>query len=260
MAHNEHYEELAALQALGIPLGAEAADFARHLAECDVCTVALAEGASAATALSVNAPPMKPRPEVRARILDAIARETEGGRREAGGGGRSPFARWTLALAASLAIAFLVWDDARLRREREEQRSHLADLSSRLDTAQKGLARRDLQVRVLESEDVRVLFLGGKDPQPDARAKVFWSAKAKRGVLVAANLQPLPAGKQYELWVFSKGKPVPAGVFDADASGRLLGESADLSAIESAENFAVTVEPRGGVPAPTGPIVLVGAP
>jgi hypothetical protein len=259
MAHNEHYEELAALQALGIPLGAEAADFARHLAECDVCTVAVAEGASAATALAVNAPPLKPRPEVKRKILDAVSRETGDGRRETD---RRPaaFPRWVLALAASLALVFLVWDDARLRREREELRSRSADLSSRLDTAQKGLARRDLQVRVLESEDVRVLFLGGKDPQPDARAKVFWSAKAKRGVLVAANLQPLPAGKQYELWVFSKGKPVPAGVFDADPSGRLLGESSDLSAIETAENFAVTIEPRGGVDSPTGPIVLVGAP
>lgn len=107
---------------------------------------------------------------------------------------------------------------------------------------------------------MRVLFLGGKDPQPQARGKVFWSAKARRGVLLAGNLEPLPAGKQYELWVFAAGKPVAAGVFDADASGRALFESPDLSAIEAAQNFAVTVEPRGGVPAPTGPIVLVGAP
>jgi anti-sigma-K factor RskA len=56
------------------------------------------------------------------------------------------------------------------------------------------------------------------------------------------------------------GKPVPAGVFDPDAEGRALFESPELSAIASAENFAVTIEPRGGVPAPTGPIVLVGKP
>jgi hypothetical protein len=30
MAHNERHEELAALTALGIPLGDETADFARH--------------------------------------------------------------------------------------------------------------------------------------------------------------------------------------------------------------------------------------
>jgi len=258
MAHNEHYEELAVLQALRIPLGSEAADFARHLAECGVCAAAVAEAASAATVLAVNAPPVKPRAEVRSRILEEVRRESGVGNPESEIEARSAFPRWALALAAALAIVFLVWDDAHLRREREELRGRSAELSDRLETAQKGLARRDLQVRVLESEDVRVLFLGGKDPQPDARAKVFWSAKARRGVLVAANLAPLPAGKQYELWVFSKGKPVAAGVFDADPSGRLLGESSDLSSIDTAENFAVTIEPRGGVSAPTGPIVLVG--
>jgi anti-sigma-K factor RskA len=49
-------------------------------------------------------------------------------------------------------------------------------------------------------------------------------------------------------------------VFDADADGRALFESKDLAAIRTAENFAVTVEPRGGVPQPTGPIVLLGSP
>ena len=73
-------------------------------------------------------------------------------------------------------------------------------------------------------------------------------------------LEPLPAGKQYELWVFAQGKPVPAGVFDADETGRAFFESADLSAIPAAQNFAVTVEPRGGTAQPTGPIVLAGKP
>ncbi len=115
-------------------------------------------------------------------------------------------------------------------------------------------------MRVLESDDVRILFLGGKDPQPSARAKVFWSEKAKTGVILAGNLAPLPPDKQYELWVFAEGKPVAAGVFDADPSGRALFESKALAGLALAQNFAVTVEPRGGVPQPTGPIVLVGTP
>ena len=96
------------------------------------------------------------------------------------------------------------------------------------------------------------MFLKGQGPQPDARAKVFWSERAKRGVLLAGNLQTLPTDKQYELWVFDKGKPVAAGVFDVDAEGRVLFESPDLSTIAAAQNFAVTVEPRGGVSAPYG--------
>jgi anti-sigma-K factor RskA len=112
---------------------------------------------------------------------------------------------------------------------------------------------------VLESEDVHVMPLGGTGPQPGARGRVLWSPKARRGVLVAAGLSPLPADRQYELWVFVNGKPVNAGVFDADVSGRAVFESAPMAEAE-AQDCAVTVEPRGGMPAPTGPMVLVGAP
>ena len=52
---------------------------------------------------------------------------------------------------------------------------------------------------------------------------------------------------------------VNAGVFDVDASGRALFESTDFPRPD-AQNFAVTIEPRGGLPAPSGPIVLVGSP
>jgi anti-sigma-K factor RskA len=263
MAHNEHFEELAALQALGIPLGGEAAEFARHLEGCSECQALVADLEAASTAFAAQAAPVRPRPVVRQAILRAVSGQSGTKKPETkapAATARRGYGAWAFAIAATLALIFFVNDDARLRRDREELRSRTADLSSRLESAQKSLARRDLQARVLESEDVRMMFLGGKDPQPAARAKVFWSQKAGRGILVAGNLAPLPAGKQYELWVFAKGKPVPAGMFDADPSGRAMMESSDLAAIAAAENFAVTVEPRGGMPAPTGPIVLVGAP
>src|SRR5262249_12254773 len=166
--------------------------------------------------------------------------------------------RVLVGLAAGLVLFFLATDDLRLRRQREELQSETAQLSEQLDSARRDLARGNLRNVVLQSDDVKMLFLGGQSPQPDARAKVFWSEKAKRGILVAGNLAPLEPGKQYELWVFAQGKPVPAGVFDPDRDGRALMESPDLSAIASAQNFAVTIEPRGGMPAPTGPIGLVG--
>ena len=262
MAHNEHFEELAALQALGIPLGGEAAEFARHLEGCSECQALVADLEAASSAFAAQTAPVAPRPAVRRAILSAVSGQsgTKEPETKVPATAKRRYGAWAFAIAATLALIFFVNDDARLRRDREELRSRTADLSSRLESAEKSLARRDLQARVLESEDVRMMFLGGKDPQPAARAKVFWSQKAGRGILVAGNLAPLPAGKQYELWVFAKGKPVPAGMFDADSSGRAMMESSDLAAIAAAENFAVTVEPRGGMPAPTGPIVMVGAP
>jgi Anti-sigma-K factor rskA len=258
MAHSEKFEELAALEALGLPLGEEANDFARHRKEgCAACEELLADLGVAASALSVDVPARRPRRQLRARILESLP----GSRfQTVSTPARSSGAAWLLAAAAALLFVVAVWDDARLRRQREDLRSQTAQLSAELDGARQEMARRDLRVRVLESDDVKVLFLGGKDPQPAARAKVFWSEKAKTGMLLAGNLAPLPPDKQYELWVFAEGKPVPAGVFDADASGRALFESKSLSGLAAAQNFAVTIEPRGGVPQPTGPIVLVGTP
>jgi hypothetical protein len=258
MAHSERFEELAALEALGLPLGEDAGAFARHREEgCPACEELLVDFQISASALAAALPARPLRPELKARILDSLP---GAGSRVVAMPRRPSGAAWWLAAAAALLFAFAAWDDARLRRQREDLRSQTAQLSAELSTAHQEMARRDLRVRVLESDDVKVLFLGGKDPQPGARAKVFWSEKAKTGMLLAGNLALLPPDRQYELWVFAEGKPVAVGVFDADASGRALFESKSLSGLAPAQNFAVTIEPRGGVPQPTGPIVLVGNP
>jgi anti-sigma-K factor RskA len=256
MAHNERHEDLVAAQALGMPLGDERAELERHLAEgCDRCESLLADFRGAATALASEAPGVEPPPELRAKILGALGPARVAPRPAPAG----PSAWRALAAAAALLLVAVGLDDARLRREREDLRSRTAELGERLRSAESALSERVLRARVLESEDVQMMILGGKGPQPEARARVFWSERARRGVIVASNLAPLPTDRQYELWVFQKGKPINAGVFDVDAQGRALFESTDFPEPQ-AQNFAVTVEPRGGVPAPTGPIVLVGSP
>ena len=253
--HSDRHEELLSLAALGVPLGEDASDYARLLEEgCPVCERLLPELQEAAAALAGTAPPRRPRPALRAELLAALG----AARRTAGPS--SSRAGWVFAAAAALLFVMIGLDDARMRRQREELQARNSDLAERVEASRSELARRDLRARVMESDDVKMLFLGGHGPQPGARAKVFWSPAAKRGVLVAANLEPLPADRQYQLWVFVDGKPVDAGVFDADPSGRGLFESKDLSAVRTAENFAVTVEPRGGLPQPSGPIVLIGSP
>jgi anti-sigma-K factor RskA len=263
--HNEQHEEILSLAAAGVRLVAEdALEYERLLAEpCAECAALLPELRFAATSLASAVPARTPRPAVKEALLATIrpaASLAGGGPSRRSSPRPSAFAPWAFAAAAAVLFVMVALDDARLRRQREELRAQSSDLAQRVERERSELARRDLTTRVMESDDVRLLFLGGHGPQPNARAKVFWSEKAKRGIVVAGNLEPLPADRQYQLWVFVDGKPVDAGVFDADASGRALFESKDLSAIRTAENFAVTVEPRGGVPQPTGPIVLIGTP
>jgi hypothetical protein len=253
--HSDRHEELLSLAALGVPLADDAAEYERLLEErCAVCEGLLPELQEASAALGATAPPRRPRPALRAELIAAL------GPARRPGLAFSFRAGWVFAAAAALLFVLIGLDDARLRRQREELRARNSELARSVDASRSELARRDLRARVLESDDVKMLFLGGHGPQPGARAKVFWSPAAKRGVLVAAHLEPLPADRQYQLWVFVDGKPVDAGVFDVDPSGKTLFESKDLSAVRTAENFAVTVEPRGGLPQPSGPIVLIGSP
>ncbi len=253
--HNERHEELVSLAALGIPAGEDAAELERLLdGGCPECERLLAELRLAASALATSAPARRPRASLRDELLaslDPVRRPVERPSRAAG---------WAFAAAAAILFVVIALDDARIRRQREELRARNSELAERVEASRSELARRDLRARVFESEDVRMLFLGGAGPQPNASGKVFWSEAAKRGILVAGNLESLPPDRQYQLWVFVDGKPVDAGVFDANPSGRALFESKDLAAIRTAENFAVTVEPRGGLSQPSGPVVLLGLP
>jgi anti-sigma-K factor RskA len=87
---------------------------------------------------------------------------------------------------------------------------------------------------------------------------MLWHSTAG-GLLVAQGLPPAPEGKVYELWAIAgKGAPVPAGVFAVDAKGAGSLRVPPLQAGEDLDTFAVTLEPAGGVPAPTGSMYLVG--
>ncbi|HYF03271.1 MAG TPA: anti-sigma factor [Patescibacteria group bacterium] len=77
-------------------------------------------------------------------------------------------------------------------------------------------------------------------------AVVYWNSVTKDVYLNIDKLPPPPAGKQYQLWAMSGGKPVNEGVFKADSVG-----IQKMKTIDGPEAFAVTMEPEGGSPQPT---------
>jgi anti-sigma-K factor RskA len=76
-------------------------------------------------------------------------------------------------------------------------------------------------------------------------------------MLVASNLPSLPQGKAYQLWFIVGNKaPMPGKTFAPNSTGQgVIKEQMPREALNSPV-FAVTVEPAGGVAAPTGPIYL----
>lgn len=108
---------------------------------------------------------------------------------------------------------------------------------------------------LLRDPATQILTLRGVGPSPQATGRVVWHA-VNGGHLFVANLSPPPEGKAYELWTIGEGAPQPAGVFQVDAEGRGSHRIAPVDAPKPVKVFAVTLEPAGGVPAPTGPTVL----
>jgi len=171
------------------------------------------------------------------------------------------------ALVAALAGLLVVLAQRNGARHMVEL-EHAAAVEARA-TAQKALAeaaslREALAIEVAFRELVirpqsRVVSLAGLPAAPHANARVVWHAERQEGVLLASGLSPAPAGKAYELWIIAKAAPVPAGVFQVDAQGRAVFRLPAGLEFAGVKTFAVTLEPEGGVPAPTGPMVLAGA-
>ncbi len=269
MTH-EPFLEWASLHAVGALDGEERRRFEAHLAAgCAACERELRELSAVTAALPLALPDAPLRPELRDRVTARIA--AEGGHEPATTAQqpyvvRRPRASWAWAaglVAAGLVVLFAwVGYDARVALDRrradvarlEAENARLAgDLARERQEAER---QRTLTALLLDP-GTRVVALAGDGSTASAGGWMAWNPAARRGVLLVRDLPALPAGRQYQLWVIAGGKPVSAGVFDVGPGGRAtLAVQANTG---RADLFAITVEPAGGLPAPSGPIVMKGA-
>jgi len=146
------------------------------------------------------------------------------------------------------------------RRENEVERllTQLALREREVTDLTQLVAQRDEILTFLRSPRMKVVSLAGVESAKSAGALLLFDPETKNAFFYAFNMPPLPPGKTYQLWAIVD-KPVSAGTFDTDMGqkGRLLIRSIpeDISRIKK---FAVSLEPEGGRPQPTGDIYLVG--
>jgi len=113
-------------------------------------------------------------------------------------------------------------------------------------------------IDLLREPGTSVIRLQGQGPAPGASASMLWNDRSG-GHLLVASLTRLPPDKTYELWTISGTTPRPAGLFAVDAKGTGGLRVEPVPGDRPVDVFAVTIEPAGGVPAPTGPIVLASS-
>ena len=215
-----------------------------------------------AQALAQAVDQVDPPTALRDRVLRSVGASSTAQRSSATA--RTAFPSW-LATAALVAIAAgLSVYSLQLRSRISTLESELRDAILRADASNTQLAevRRtaaDAQssVAVLTAPDTARVELAGQTVAPQAAGRVFWS-RSRGLVFTASNLPALPEGRTYQLWVVTTQGPVSAGLLKPGANGSVSVVFNPPGNIPTATLMAVTIEPEGGRPAPTGAMYLVG--
>jgi anti-sigma-K factor RskA len=226
--HRE-FEEMQALYALGTLDGEERTRFERHAAECIDCARAVKEFSEASAGVALSLAPARPSDGLRSRVLERARPSNVVSMR-----------RMIMAIAA-LIIAALI--------------GVVAFQSHELQTVRAELEARMKMESMLRDPLAQVVSLKGGEPSPGSSGRVLW--KGRDLVFMGSRLPPLPARKIYELWAIVDKKPVPAGLFGVDAAGNVIGSFTFHQDLARVDAFALTLEPEGGLEAPSGKMFLV---
>ena len=246
----EELLEKASLFAAGALPEQERREYVRHLEQddCAVCRNEARELQTAANFLSMHIPLETPSPRVKERLMERVRSSVAVKPRR--------WLEWTAGLtagAATAALVFVLNDNAQLRRLTESLSSRVAQLETQLSGQRARLA-------ALSSPSVRVVNLAGQGENAGASGRVFWDQAKRRWFFYAQNLPSVASDKSYQLWfVPVTGNPVSATVFNTDANGGAeieIDVPANVTEIKAA---AVTTEPAGGLPQPSGAFALLGA-
>jgi len=237
--NNPHLEELAALQALGLLDGAgqkELFQAADHDAEIDQT---LRDFTETAAALAYNVPIVQPPPGLKREIMHQLPARSTAFK-------IIRFTSWIpYPIAACLMVIGIYQTLLILSLDQK-----LVSIQSEATELKQGNALMGLRLATLEAKDAT--YSG-------AKVIVAWDPHAHRGVISLQNLPLPPAGHDYQLWVLDPKAEVPinAGLIMADTASRSFSVQPVST---SGPGFAISLEPSGGQPTPTGPILFALAP
>ena len=135
-------------------------------------------------------------------------------------------------------------------------RQHIGGLEARVQQLREVAAGHEHLLTLLTSPTVQIVTLTGTEYAPTAGARLLWDRQRGEWTVLAQNLPALPAGKAYQLWFLTAGGPMPSGTFQLDALRRGMIQATLPAGRSDIAGAAVSLEPEGGVPQPTGHIVL----
>ncbi len=138
--------------------------------------------------------------------------------------------------------------------------AELAELRGRLSQQEQAVTKPtkdDGMAGFLRAPNVKVVSLAGSDEAKSAGGLLLYDPSTRKAFLYAFNMPPLPPDKTYQLWAILD-RPVSAGTFGTDRGNKSRVMIPRVSQLDRIKQFAVSMEPDGGSPQPTGRIYLSG--
>ena len=165
-----------------------------------------------------------------------------------------------------MSLAFL-WQSAGLRSQLAAQANRINELTASAELARSETSDlRQAVAKLRESNRLASFRIALLDSllaaSPKTIAVSVWDNERQDGVFIVRNLKPLPSDKDYQLWIIDPKYPSPvdAGVFQVDAKGNVRRDFRAKLPIQAANQFAVTIEQKGGAAVPnTKAMVLAGS-
>ena len=232
-----HFDELAALHGVGLLDEKSRRDLLNAAERDPEIDARMREYAETAALIGLEVPQVNPPPALRDKILRELP---------------APKAAKSNIIAFHQLIPYAI--AACLMALGISQSLQIGGLKTALTSTQTDAARlresnalADLHLATLEAKDAAYTA---------SKIIVAWDPYRHQGVVSMQNLPAAPIGKNYQLWVLDPGAeaPVSAGVVTDSRSFAVKPVST------TKVGFAISLEPAGGVPEPTGPILFAVAP
>ena len=244
--------------AVGALSGAGLERLESHLREgCDLCESELQLLSLTVSRLSLSLADHAVPPGLKEKLRAGIDREFPAAKPQAT---KSSYNSWL----AAAAVLILLLSGALLWRQQSavtELQSRLAQQRSQIEEFERSMASQKKEIQWLRDPAVQLALLSGLELAPGAKARMIWNPVEQKGILYAQSLPALTSDRSYQLWIIGDAGPVSGGIVEPDASGRaVLTIQQIVGKAQGNLQFAVTIEPHGGVPKPTGSMVLAGKP
>ncbi len=270
MPYDERVQELISAYSLGVLDGEDLKELEDFLAKNPgVYNDLLRENEEAFSQLSYVVKGGSPSPELRTKLLNEVkASEKEIPAQE------SPAPFWERlqplwlglgSAAAVVIIALLIGYNISLSNRLNDQlaqnqnlENQLLEQQTELAALEKVLGTQSEALAFLENPNVVIINMVKTEPGLKAVGRMLWNTEDDEALFYGINLPQIPEGKTYQLWAIAGDVPKNAGVFQVDSEGNNHHVIKSLSDFGDISTFAVSLEPAGGVPSPTGEIYLAG--